>query len=198
MPNLIAATYEVSQGKYGGSYIEASTNSSVTLQTVPGAADEAGGRPHLQLVDWTWEGIPLLYAITSLLDIADPVAAGLQFNLYPTGLTQNFDNGTTIESWRAAYSTNGNDAVTGAQGTGPFSSQCDSWTEVDGFVYGDVSFDEFLLEVGEDGTVRSVDARVLQQGYWEKEGSGGEQRVVKGKEGKKRKRDGVKMVRSGE
>ena len=192
IPAMKNVSFEIArEGRYGGRYVDGGTNSSIILKVVPGRAAEMGGRPYLQLVDWKWEGVPLLEVIAARLGIADPTEAGLQFNLYPTGLKQILSNGTRIESWRASYSTKTGAGVGGVRyGTGPFSTQCESWTEVDGFVYGGVSFDEFLLEVGKDGRVRSVEARVLQRGEWERERErdGGAQRVI-------RERDGIRMAR---
>ena len=159
IPALQSATAEQAIS-YTGNFTDTTTNSTISVVLTHSAES-----PTLTLQTWTYNNTNLLSAIAFLLNIPSPAAIDFTVNLFPTGLVTHNSNGTRFETWRASYSVSGNDPVVGSTGTGPFSTACQTWTEVDAFTYGGVSFDDFLVEVDEEsGRAVGGYARVLQQG----------------------------------
>ncbi|KAL3479598.1 beta-lactamase/transpeptidase-like protein [Aspergillus californicus] len=126
---------------FAGTYASTSGDASFTITTDYG--------PGLRVTKWTNNGMDMLKAIESLLSwVTDPI----DLRLYPTGLKSKGKM-----SFRST--------VLGSpirSPNGPITRVCHAWQLVDYLVYGSVGVDEFVFEIGEDGSAVSVSPRALR------------------------------------
>ena len=172
---------------YAGSYGSGETNSTMSLTVTPNEGDVGSA---LRVDELVYNGTDLiaLYAFTLGLQNTNLEVTA---EAYSTGL-QRRNGGTVLESWRVAFNvrpSSRNSALVSQ--LGPFTSVCETWAGVDGSSYGGVGIDEILFR-REGGNVTGAEVRFLREGFWGKEGGGGQNR--KRDEGEV-VRDGVKLKR---
>ncbi|KAI9674562.1 MAG: hypothetical protein M1822_009057 [Bathelium mastoideum] len=138
---LLAA--KAAEAAYAGTYKDASTNSSMTIST---AAD----RPGLRVEAWTSRGVDMLADGISAIYTFRPTDK-LELGLQPSGLR---DEATGRVSFRLVPEDR-------AELNGTLFS-CFTWTEVDSAQYGGIGIDEFVFELGGNGTVKAVEPRAFR------------------------------------
>ncbi|KAL2833873.1 beta-lactamase/transpeptidase-like protein [Aspergillus cavernicola] len=143
IPGVDEAAKQEASYMFGGTYTSASANASLTL-----TSDD---RPGLRVSNWTNEGQDMMEALRRLQSWIS--GADIDLRLYPTGLKTHGKI-----SFRSAVSSQ---SPVGP-GNGPITRPCRSWQLVDGLVYGIVSVDEFVFEIGEEGDAVSVSPRALR------------------------------------
>ncbi|KAI5923428.1 beta-lactamase/transpeptidase-like protein [Camillea tinctor] len=139
---------------FAGTYNDAATNSSVTL-----AADADDHAPGLAVTSWVANGLDILANYGSLASggsSASDVAVSVR--LYPTGLKAG-----SSAAWRAVFDV-GTPAQLAEKDASTFwaKSSCHTWANMDRFVYGFRSMDEFIFDVNDDGTARGLGLRAFQ------------------------------------
>lgn len=138
IPAIDNATKEEANQTYAGTYVDASTNSSLVICVDDG--------PGLLISNFTIRGADV---ITAYATFNDANAADTSVRLYPTDLEAG-----ESQAWRAVYSLStlaedaeGNSQLFFEQGS------CQSWSLIDLLSYGLRGLDDFVFTIGENGTV---------------------------------------------
>jgi hypothetical protein len=145
IPALEALGAREAEKLYGGTYVDARTNSSITIGL---NADRVG----LGITSWTSRGVDMLadgQGIKALIGTEQP--GPMDLRLQPMGLQ---DDKTGRISFRAVP-----DIELGLDGT---IWQCFSWTSVEGLKYGGVGIDQVVFQPDKDETAGSVDLRAFR------------------------------------
>ncbi|KAI0973340.1 beta-lactamase/transpeptidase-like protein [Xylaria arbuscula] len=136
LPSIEAASKTQAESSFGGTYADASTNSSLTLSLDDG--------PGFAVSNWTVRGVDIIANYGSLS--STPSVAPVRVRVYPTNLVAGFQS-----AWRAVFTTGtaeqlaeGDAARFWPKGT------CHTWASMDRPVYGFKAIDEFLFNSTKD------------------------------------------------
>lgn len=145
LPAIENAAREEAEAAFSGSYasVDASLNSSMTLST-------SLSKPGLGITSWISNG-------TNLLDASSSIIAAPEFRLYPSGLSRELNDGSSVVGWRVV----GED-LTGEADPGPFGLACDTWEMMDSKYWGEVASDEVWIRIDRNGTAVSVEPKALR------------------------------------
>lgn len=138
IPAIDNGTKEEASQTYAGTYVDASTNSTLVIRVDDG--------PGLLISNFTVRGADV---ITEYATFNEANTADTSVRLYPTDLEAG-----ESQAWRAVYSlsTLAEDAEENSQ---LFFEQgiCQSWSLIDLLSYGLRGLDDFVFTMGENGTV---------------------------------------------
>ncbi|KAJ0380584.1 hypothetical protein COL26b_001291 [Colletotrichum chrysophilum] len=145
IPALEQANKEAAEAAFAGIYADPETNSTVTLSVDDG--------PGLSLTGLKVRGVPVL---PNIPNYSTSIKAGKTFNItariYPT----NIKEGNTW-SWRAVYKNHDEEDVDDQL----FFPQggCQTWGLIDRNTYNYLAFDDYIVNIGEDGASQSISPR---------------------------------------
>ncbi|OTB09383.1 hypothetical protein M426DRAFT_315940 [Hypoxylon sp. CI-4A] len=139
--------------KFGGTYADATTNSTITL-----SLDNA---PGFAVSNWVVHGVDIIRNYGNFAALSSsPKDQEVSVRLYPTNLASN--NRT---SWRAVFDIGGPEKSAEKDANSFWSdASCHTWGSMDRLTYGFRSIDEFVFSLGEDGSAQSVDLRTFRVG----------------------------------
>ncbi|KAI8238948.1 Beta-lactamase-like protein [Colletotrichum sp. SAR 10_96] len=145
IPALEQANKEAAEASFAGTYADPETNSTVTLSVDDG--------PGLSLTDLKVRGVPVLPNIPNYSTSIKPDKTfNVTARIYPT----NIKEGNTW-SWRAVYKNHDEEDVDDKL----FFPQggCQTWGLIDRNTYNYLAFDDYIVNVGEDGASQSISPR---------------------------------------
>lgn len=149
--------------RYTGTYDDPSSNSSVEISVDKG--------PGLVIKQWINNNIDVLQAYDSQFG---SIINYTDWRLYPSGLKKlktKTGPGDGAVAYRAfarpvypnANATKDEESVTAEQNDGPsVLTDCLTWAEIDGFVYGSIGVDDFVFHTDSFGNATSVEPRVTR------------------------------------
>ncbi|KAI1446504.1 beta-lactamase/transpeptidase-like protein [Annulohypoxylon stygium] len=151
LPAIEDAGKAEAMSKFGGTYADASTNSTITL-----SLDDA---PGFGISDWVVRDVDIIenYAKFAALS-STPTDQAVSVRLYPTNLFSD-----CRAAWRAVFDI-GTPEQLAAKDANLFWSDasCHTWGSMDRLTYGFRSIDEFIFELESDGSARTLDLRAFK------------------------------------
>ncbi|KAI0887715.1 beta-lactamase/transpeptidase-like protein [Annulohypoxylon maeteangense] len=137
--------------KFGGTYADATTNSTITL-----SLDDA---PGFSVYDWVIRDVDIIknYGRFAALS-SSPTDRAVSVRLYPTNLGSQCHT-----AWRAVFDI-GTPEQLAAKESNLFWSDasCHTWGTMDRLTYGFRSMDEFVFELSSNGSAQSVNLRTFK------------------------------------
>ena len=147
LPALEKAAREQAQTAFAGSYqsSDIALNSSIIIS----ANGDALG---MSIDSFISNGTDFLQLLTILLygRYTAALAAATSVRLYPTNLHSPQSNGSSI-AFRAVYSSEA------PLDPGVFSTDCETWADVDALTYGSLALDEFVFNLDSHGNAESIE-----------------------------------------
>jgi hypothetical protein len=147
LPVLEKAAREQGQTAYAGSYrsSDIASNSSIIIS----ANDGTFG---MSIDSFISNGTDFLQLLTILLygHYTAALAAATSVRLYPTNLQSPQSYRSSI-AFRAVYSSEA------PLDLGVFSTNCETWVDVDALTYGSLALDEFVFNLDPDGNAESIE-----------------------------------------
>ncbi|XXG96228.1 hypothetical protein Hte_002509 [Hypoxylon texense] len=137
--------------KFGGSYADATSNSTITLSLDDG--------PGFAVSDWIVRGVDVIKNYGSFAALSSsPKYRAVSVRLYPTNLGSDCHT-----AWRAVFDIGSPEeiAIKESNSFWPDAS-CHTWGSMDRLTYGFRSMDEFVFSLVEDGPAQSVSLRTFQ------------------------------------
>ncbi|XDG05915.1 hypothetical protein ABKA04_005530 [Annulohypoxylon sp. FPYF3050] len=151
LPAIEDAGKAEAMSKFGGTYADATTNSTITL-----SVDDA---PGFGVSGWVVRDVNIIenYAKFAALSSA-PTDQAVSVRLYPTNLFSDYR-----AAWRAVFDI-GTPEQLAAKDANLFWSDasCHTWGSMDRLTYGFRSIDEFIFELENDGSARSLNLRAFK------------------------------------
>jgi len=147
LPALEQAGKDEAEKKYGGTYSDAETESSITLSV----DDEPG----FKVTNWTANGVDIAKTYLSFaLPPQFPTPEGLiRFRLYPTGLKTD-----TETSWRVSATAGTEEDVAAADSIFAWpDASCVTWASMDRIVYQLLAQDHFVFTETGKGSERRAE-----------------------------------------
>ncbi|KAI0851212.1 beta-lactamase/transpeptidase-like protein [Daldinia vernicosa] len=137
--------------KFGGTYTDAITNSTITL-----SLDDA---PGFAVSNWVVRDVDIIknYSKFGALS-SSPTSRPVSVRLYPTNLSSGCHN-----SWRAVFDI-GSPEESAEKDANSFwpDASCHTWGSMDRLTYGFRSMDEWVFLLRDDGSAQSVDLRTFR------------------------------------
>ncbi|KAL6923028.1 hypothetical protein FSST1_000302 [Fusarium sambucinum] len=147
LPAIEQAGKDEAEEKYGGTYSDAKTNSSLTLSV----DDEPG----FSITNWTVRGIDIAGTYGSFAIPPEfPTPEGLvRFRLYPTSLKSG-----TETSWRMMFTSGTEEDVAASDALFVWpQGSCNTWASLDRIVYQLLSHEHFVFTESGEGSERRVE-----------------------------------------
>ncbi|KAI1102712.1 beta-lactamase/transpeptidase-like protein [Jackrogersella minutella] len=150
LPAIEDAGKAEAMSKFGGDYVDSTTNSTITL-----ALDDA---PGFAVSNWVVRDVDIIknYGKFAALS-SSPKDQAVSVRLYPT----NLSSGCRI-AWRAVFDI-GNAEELATKDASLFwpDASCHTWGSMDRLTYGFKSMDEFVFTLDDDGSAQSVNLRTF-------------------------------------
>ncbi|KAI0168899.1 beta-lactamase/transpeptidase-like protein [Hypoxylon sp. FL1284] len=150
LPAVEDAGKAESKPKFGGTYADTSSNSTITL-----SLDDA---PGFAVSDWIVRGVDVIKNYGNFAALSSsPKDRQVSIRLYPTNLASD-----QHAAWRAVFDIGTPDelAAKDANSFWPDAS-CHTWGSMDRLTYGFRSMDEFVFALAKDGRAQSVSLRTF-------------------------------------
>ncbi|KAI2470189.1 beta-lactamase/transpeptidase-like protein [Annulohypoxylon bovei var. microspora] len=151
LPAVEDASKAEAMPKFGGTYADATTNSTITL-----SLDDA---PGFAVSNWVVRDVDIIknYGKFTALS-SSPAGRAVSVRLYPTNLGSGCHT-----AWRAVFDIGTPEqlATKEANSFWPDAS-CHTWGSMDRLTYGFRSIDEFIFELEGDGSAQSVNLRTFK------------------------------------
>ncbi|KAI1100935.1 beta-lactamase/transpeptidase-like protein [Jackrogersella minutella] len=155
LPTMVNTARIQAYDMYGGDYSSSdpALNSSLSI-----VVDDQ--TPGLSLSSWTSNGTDLLwYSVVLGLNVSNPDPYQVQpsVRLYPTGLWDATSDGGKRVAFKAVFEDLSLPSVSDA-----FSTDCGTWINVAGIMYGSRPLDQFIFNINPAGKVMSVENGALR------------------------------------
>ncbi|KAI1092037.1 beta-lactamase/transpeptidase-like protein [Rostrohypoxylon terebratum] len=151
LPAIEDAGKSEAMSKFGGTYVDVTTNSTITL-----FLDDASG---FGVSDWAIRDVNIIenYAKFAALS-SSPTDQAISVRLYPTNLFSDYR-----VAWRAVFDI-GTPEQLAAKDADPFwpDASCHTWGSMDRPTYGFRSLDEFIFELKNDQSARSLNLKTFK------------------------------------
>ncbi|KAI1211156.1 beta-lactamase/transpeptidase-like protein [Annulohypoxylon truncatum] len=151
LPAIEDASKAEAMPKFGGTYTDATTNSTITL-----SLDDA---PGFAVSDWVVRDVDIINNYASFTALSSsPTDQTVSVRLYPTNLDSECHT-----AWRAVFDIGTPEQLAAKEATlfWPDAS-CHTWGTMDRLTYGFRSIDEFVFDLEGDGSAQSLNLRAFQ------------------------------------
>lgn len=150
LPAIEEAGKSEAKPKFGGTYVDATTNSTITL-----SLDDA---PGFAVSNWIVRNVDVIknYGSFSALS-SSPKDRSVSVRLYPTNLASDCHT-----AWRAVFDIGTPEQIATKEANSFWpDASCHTWGSMDRLTYGFRSMDEFVFTLGGDGAAQSVNLRTF-------------------------------------